>query len=80
MLTGEDASLDPFTQGQVALTSDIQKLKSYSYQAAGVTADEIEGIQVAVTGWKDVAAQPEINARIEVRNFPKEMADRYSRV
>jgi len=75
LLTGEDASLDPFTQGQVALTSDIQKLKSYNYQAAGVTAGEIDGIQVAVTGWKDAAAQPEINARIEVRSFPKEMSD-----
>lgn len=75
LLTGEDASLDPYTQGQIALTADIQKLKAYDFQAAGITAGEIDGIQSAVSGWKEAAAQPEIDARIEVRKFPKEMID-----
>ena len=75
LLTGEDASLDPFNQGQVMLASDIQKLRVYDYAAAGVSASEIDGIQAAVNGWKEAAAQPEIDARIEVRNFPKDMGD-----
>jgi len=43
------------------------------YQSAGVSLSEINGIQAAVTAWKEAAPQPEIDARIEVRNFPKNM-------
>ena len=75
LLTGDDDSLDPFTQGQIALTTDVRKLKSHNYRAAGVSEADIDGIQLAVTAWKDAAAEPEIDARIEVRNFPKEMGD-----
>ena len=75
LLTGVDASLDPFTNGQAALTVDVQRLRSYDRAAAGVSESEVAGIQVAVTGWKEAAAQPEIDARIEVRSFPKDMSD-----
>ena len=75
LLTGEDASLDPFTQGQAKLTTDIAALNNYDYRAAGIRDSEIDGIQTAVTAWKDAAAQPEIDARIEVRSFPKDMTD-----
>ena len=75
LLTGEDASLDPFTQGQAALTADVRMLRAFDRAAAGVTEREVDGIQLAVTGWKEAAAQPEIDARIEVRNFPKDMGD-----
>ncbi|MBC8281180.1 MAG: CHASE3 domain-containing protein, partial [Chloroflexi bacterium] len=75
LLTGEDASLDPYVQGQQKLTEDIQRLTNHDYAAAGVSSADINGIQAAVTGWKDAAAQPEIDARIQVRNFPKTMAD-----
>jgi len=73
VLTGEDASLAPFHDGQTALTTDIQKLGSHDFAAAGVSRSEIDGIQTAVTGWKEAAAQPEIDARIAVRGFPKDM-------
>ena len=75
LLTGEDASLDPYTQGQAALTADVAKLRAYDRGAAGVTESEVGGIQLAVTAWKDAAAQPEIDARVEVRSFPKDMGD-----
>ena len=75
LLTGVDASLDPYIQGQAKLTEDIRLLKNHDSTAAGVSVAEIEGIQVAVTGWKEAAAQPEIDARIEVRSYPKTMAD-----
>jgi len=75
LLTGEDASLAPFHDGQTALTSDIQKLRAHDFAAAGVSRSEIDGIQTAVTGWKEAAAQPEIDARIAVRSFPKDMTD-----
>ena len=59
LLTGVDASLDPFTNGQAALTVDVQRLRSYDRAAAGVSESEVAGIQVAVTGWKEAAAQPD---------------------
>ncbi|MCH7737193.1 MAG: CHASE3 domain-containing protein, partial [Chloroflexi bacterium] len=75
LLTGEDSSLDPFTQGQAKLTLDVQQLTDFDHDASGVSLSEINGIQVAVTAWKEAAAQPEIDARIEVRNFPKNMGN-----
>ena len=75
LLTGEDASLDPFTQGQAKLTVDIRNLRDLDLQAVGIREAEVDGIQLAVTGWKEAAAQPEIDARIEVRSFPKDMGD-----
>ena len=75
LLTGEDASLDPYTNGQIALTADVEKLRALDHEAAGVSGSDVSGIQVAVTGWKEAAAEPEIDARIEVRDFPNTMAD-----
>lgn len=75
LLTGEDASLDPFTQGQAALTKDVAELRALDREAAGVTDSDVDGIQIAVTGWIEAAAQPEIDARIAVREFPKDMSD-----
>ena len=74
LLTGEDASLDPFTQGQASLSLDVQKLRDLDRDASGVTNSEVDGIPLAVTGWKEAVAQPEIDSRIEVRSFPKDMA------
>jgi methyl-accepting chemotaxis protein len=75
LLTGQEASLQPFTDGQTALTKDIEKLSAHSYSSAGVTASEIDAIQSAVTAWKTAAAEPEIQARREMNNFPMEMND-----
>lgn len=75
LLTGEDASLEPYTQGQIKLTSDLSALKDYDYAASGVRESEIDGIQTAVTAWKVAAAEPEIDARIAIRDFPKTMTD-----
>ena len=75
LLTGEDASLEPFIQGQAKLTEDVAKLKNIDLAAVGISSSEIDGIQLAVTDWKEAAAQPEIDARIEVRSFPKDMSN-----
>ncbi|MCH7786387.1 MAG: CHASE3 domain-containing protein, partial [Chloroflexi bacterium] len=75
LLTGEDASLDPYTQGQVALTEGIEMLRGIDHEAVGVTDSDVAGILIAVTAWQEAAAQPEIEARIEVRSFPKDMGD-----
>ena len=76
LLTGEDASLDPYVQGQEALAEDVEKLRAYALNAAaGVTESEISAIPLAVAGWLEAAAQPEIDARIDIRNHPQVMAD-----
>ena len=75
LLSGQEASLQPFTDGQIVLTEDINSLSAYNYRSAGVTVDEIAAIQPAVTAWKTAAAEPEIEARREINKFPKGMSD-----
>lgn len=75
LVTGEDASLAPYTQGEIALAADVEKLNNINHIAIGVTDSEVASILVAVSGWQEAAAQPEIDARIEVRSFPKDMGD-----
>ncbi len=75
LLTGEEASLAPYIDGQIALTSDIGKLAAMDYRAAGITSVEVNSIQTAVTGWKDAAAEPEIEARRVILTLPETMED-----
>ena len=75
LLTGDDASLEQFIDGQAILTADIAKLSELHHEEAGVTAAEINAIQPAVTSWIEAAAQPEIDARIEILDHPETMKD-----
>ncbi len=75
LLTGQDASLAPYVDGQASLTADIVKLNAMDYAAAGVTAVEVNSIQPAVTSWINAAAQPEIDARKAIRAIPETMTD-----
>ena len=75
LLTRQEASLQPFRDGQIALTENIAELNAHSYLPAGVTESEIAAIQPAVSAWKTAAAEPEIEARREMNRFPREMSD-----
>ncbi len=75
LLTGQDASLAPYVDGQASLTAGIVKLNAMDYAAAGVTAVEVNSIQPAVTSWINAAAQPEIDARKAIRAIPETMTD-----
>jgi methyl-accepting chemotaxis protein len=51
LLTGEDASLAPYTQGEIALAAYVEKLNNINHIAIGVTDSEVASILVAVSGW-----------------------------
>jgi methyl-accepting chemotaxis protein len=75
LLTGLDASLDPYINGETALQADIETLHAYEHEAAGITDSDIDNLRNGVNDWKTLAAEPEIEARIAIRDYPETMHD-----
>ncbi len=77
LLTGEEASLDPYIQGQKDFNQDISSLNKMIARGkgSGVTANEIKELQSMADLWKRKAADPEIEARREMNQFSTTMDD-----
>ncbi len=77
LLTGLEASLDPYKQGKIDFHRDISRLKKMVARGkgSGVTNREIENLNSMTMQWEEKAADVEIQARKEVNKFPTTMDD-----
>jgi len=77
LLTGLEASLDPFKAGEVSFDKDINALKRMlaTGKGSGIVKDEISKLNSLVNQWLEKAANPEINARKEIKKFSTTMDD-----
>lgn len=67
LLSGQEASLEPYKAGQKSIRNNLSKLKNYTRSTSITTAD-IRRLETAIQNWVDKAANPEISARREVNN------------
>ncbi len=65
LLTGQEASLDPYIGGQAALGKAVDELRVHlvANRSAGVAAGDADEIETLAAQWVQKAAQPEIEAR-----------------
>ncbi|MCP4756376.1 MAG: chemotaxis protein [Proteobacteria bacterium] len=77
LLTGLEASLDPYRNGQTDLDRDLDRLRNMLARSkgSGVTSEEINKVGSMADQWVEKAADPEINARREVNKFATSMDD-----
>jgi methyl-accepting chemotaxis protein len=77
LLTGEEASLDPFKNGKAGFNESIKGLESLVDRAydAGVTMNDLNNAINLAIGWKTEAAEPEIAARREMNKVTRTIGD-----
>ncbi|MBU3916222.1 CHASE3 domain-containing protein [bacterium] len=77
LLTGQEASLDPYKGGHKDLDKDLGRLKNMVARGngSGVTSDEINRVESMTDQWMEKAATPEIDARREMNKYTTSMDD-----
>lgn len=68
LLTGKDASLEPYINGNKSLKANLNKLRIIAANA-GVSKKDIQLVDDRVNAWVEKAANPEIEARREMNQF-----------
>ncbi len=68
LLSGQEASLEPFVKGSQSLRSNLRKLSS-AVRGTRVTQADLDEVQQRVNAWKEQAAEPEINARWKMNKY-----------
>ena len=68
LLSGKDASLEPYINGSKALKKHLGQLRSIA-AASGVRNSDIQLVQTRVDAWMEKAANPEILARREMNKY-----------
>lgn len=77
LLTGADASLDPYRSGQVGVTRYLGEINEHiarAYDVDLVKAHLAEALDWAES-WRTQAAEPEISARRTMNNFTTQLVD-----
>lgn len=74
LLTGKDASLEPYRSGQAAFARHLDEL-SDQFSFTGLGLDEIEELKALLASWQAQAAEPEIEARRLADQHPKTIND-----
>jgi methyl-accepting chemotaxis protein len=77
LLSGQDASLEPYTNGNKAFQTDMDELNRMVDQGNGngITASEINNLRSLLNNWTEKAANVEIEARREVNRVSTTMDD-----
>lgn len=77
LLTGQEASLEPYTEGEKAFVIHLNQLRSLVNrgQGSGVTIAEVNRIESLASDWATTAANPEIEARRLVNQAKADMDD-----
>ena len=77
LLTGKDASLEPYINGKTSFRFHMDELRDLvdGSKRTKVTDREINDVQRLADEWIQKAADPEIKARIEVNQIPATMDD-----
>ncbi|MBF0279437.1 MAG: CHASE3 domain-containing protein [SAR324 cluster bacterium] len=65
LLSGQEASLEPYIEGNKALGLHLDEMRTFilSYPVAGVTENEVSQVETLAKEWMEKAANPEIEAR-----------------
>jgi len=74
LLTGQEASLEPFIEGKRSLDRHLKQLND-TIRRTSITKSDIKKLDTRINNWIDQAAQPEIEARRDVNNYPLRMND-----
>jgi len=74
LLSGVDASLEPFKDGSLSLANNVANL-SESLAPNDVLKSKLATLQSEVNKWVAQAAEPEINARREMNRYPTTIDD-----
>jgi len=78
LLSGQEASLEPFNAGKEAFERTVQELRNHLKQAAYDTSSINKTLSVALSnakGWRTEAAIPEIESRREMNQVAATMDD-----
>ena len=74
LLSGQDASLEPFINGNKSLKANLGRLRQVA-KGTAVTSADIQRIEDRVNAWVDKAANPEIEARREINEHHDTIED-----
>ena len=74
LLSGQEASLEPYIQGGKDLVNELRKLKSM-ISSTNITNKDISSVETAVNKWKNRVANIEINARRDMNNYKYTISD-----
>ncbi|MBF0288926.1 MAG: CHASE3 domain-containing protein [SAR324 cluster bacterium] len=75
LLTGLDASLEPFIGGEKSFNEHLSELQTLVKRGSSVTENDLDNLSKKVQSWISKAAQPEIDARYAVNKVPATMDD-----
>jgi signal transduction histidine kinase/CheY-like chemotaxis protein len=77
LLTGDEKSLKPFTNGLNELGENIKALETFSDKAKGrrILRRSIDRVGLLIDQWLEKSADPEIQARYLVNHLPSKMSD-----
>ena len=73
LLTGQDTSLEPFDNGQQSLSEHSAQTRKVL--RGGVSVTDINALENKIGDWVRLAAQPEIDARRNMNNYPLTIDD-----
>jgi len=74
LLTGKEESLEPYVAGQKSLDKHLNQATRI-IRGTNVTQRDINQLSERINDWIKEAADPEINARRDVNNYPLAMTD-----
>ena len=74
LLTGKEESLEPYIMGSDDFARHLSELRSIAPQT-NVPFSDIDRLEKLVSDWRQQAAEPEIEARRTVNDFPARMED-----
>jgi methyl-accepting chemotaxis protein len=74
LLTGKDESLEPYEWGQDSLVQNLARLDDLT-KTTGLTGDDVAEVQRRVDSWIAAAAEPEIDAKRSMNQYPLSIED-----
>jgi len=74
LLTGKDASLEPYINGNNSLKKHLNELRTLALDY-GINASGIQAVEERVNSWVEKAANQEITARREMNKFDMDIGD-----
>jgi methyl-accepting chemotaxis protein len=74
LLSGQNASLEPFNQGQQSLTGHLEQARNL-LQSGTIKPADIDALENEIADWVRLAAKPEIDARRKMNSYPMTIDD-----
>lgn len=74
LLSGQDASLEPFNQGKQSLSQHLEQIRNL-LKDGSIKRGDIDALENKIGDWVRLAAQPEIDARRDMNGYPMTIDD-----